>query len=128
MTRTIGIAVLSVGMFFAPGVVPAQPQSPATRPPTPESLGTEWWLRGVILAESGRFAVLQHGPTSRQELVQVGDILGEGASVVSIAPDSVVLGSEGRTVTLHLAHGADVAAPRPPVRVVPPTVLNRRVR
>jgi len=92
----------------------AQPVPSASPPSSP--LDDEWRLRGVILAGSIQFAVLQHGSTSPEQLVRVGDTVGSEVAVVSITADRIVLGGDGRTVTLRLAHGAEVAPVRPPNR------------
>jgi type II secretory pathway component PulC len=89
----------------------------------------EWRLRGVILAEPARFAVLQHGASSRLQLLRVGDVIEGGVAVASIAADRVVLDAAGRAITLRLAHGGErVSGRRPVPRRFPPAIINRHGR
>jgi type II secretory pathway component PulC len=87
----------------------------------------QWRLRGVVLAESARFAVLQHAGSSRQQVLRVGDAVDRGVAVASIDSDRVVLDAEGRAITLRLAHGGErVSGRRPVPRRLPTAITNRR--
>jgi hypothetical protein len=87
----------------------------------------EWRLRGVVLSEPARFAVLQHAGSSRQHVLRVGDAVQQGVALESIAADRVVLDADGRAITLRLAHGGErVSARRPAPRPVPRPISNRR--
>jgi hypothetical protein len=118
------VVLLILAVAIAPEAAAGQTRRlPAVAPPVPSaspasspSLDDEWRLRGVILAGSIQFAVLQHGSTSPEQLVRVGDTVGSEVAVVSITADRIVLGGDGQTVTLRLAHGAEVAPLRPPNR------------
>jgi hypothetical protein len=125
----IGALVLAVPALFTPGEGRAQTRRGAADATRSESFTREWRLRGVVLAGPARFAVLQHGSSSRQQLLRVGEVLEHGVALVSITADRVVVGVEGGTVTLHLAHGGEpVSAQRPVPRSVPPAIRNRRGR
>lgn len=125
-----------IGTLFlaAPAVLlPADARAQARRVPTEtagsEQVAQEWTLRGVVLSEAARFAVLQHRTSSRQQLLRVGDVLARGLALATIAPDRVVLDAEGRAVTLRLAHGGEPVARRAPVRrPLPPPIMRRRGR
>jgi hypothetical protein len=93
----------------------AQPGEPIVR---------EWAVRGVIVSETRRSAVLEHLPSGRQELVGVGATVTPTVSVLRIDPERVVLGTEaGATTELRLSHGGQVRVAPPRVRArVPPRV------
>jgi type II secretory pathway component PulC len=94
-----------------------------------ERILREWMLRGVVISDAGRSAVLEHLPSGRQELLGVGAAMTRGAAVVTIDPDRVVLNAEeGATVTLRLSHGGQGRIVRRPVRAargLPPPMMGR---
>lgn len=111
------LGVLScAGVAIAPGTGVAQVrQAPSDIAPT--SLTTVWQLRGVAIAASGPIAILEHRASGRQQLLRVGDSVGDGVAVTAIAPERVVLDAGGEDVTLRLGHGgASRMSPPPPVR------------
>jgi type II secretory pathway component PulC len=125
----IGVSVLPVATMVGPEKVAAQTQRRAVDVTSGESVSLHWRLRGVVLTEPARIAVVQRGPNSREQLLRVGDPLEHGVAVVSIAPDRVVLDAQGDSVTLYLAHGAEQVTGRrfgPPSSL--PSILNRRGR
>jgi hypothetical protein len=95
-----------------------------------ERIVREWALRGVVISDAGRSAVLEHLPSGRQELLGVGAAMTRGVAVATIDPDRVVLNTGGgTTVTLRLSHGGQGRIVRRPVRAargLPPPMMGRR--
>src|SRR5688572_26659352 len=101
-----GALVVAVSVVFAAGDAHAQAPRRGTPPTSSQFLAEEWRLRGVVLAEPARVAILQHGTNSRLQFLRVGDVVERGVAVASIAADRVVLDADGRSVILRLAHGS----------------------
>jgi hypothetical protein len=121
--------VLAVPVVFAARDGRAQTPRRGTEATGTQFTAAEWQLRGVVLAAPARFAVLQHGASSRQWLLRVGDILERGVAVASITADRVVLDVEGRAIILRLAHGGDrFSGQRPLPRRVPRAIIKPRGR
>lgn len=95
-----------------------------------ERIVREWALRGVVISDRGRSAVLEHLPSGRQELVNVGVAVAPSLAVVTIERDRVVLDAHGGpTLTLRLARGGREQGFRRPVtaaRRLPPSMIGRR--
>jgi cell division protein FtsL len=124
-----GMLVVAVSVVFATRDARAQTARSGSQATSRQFVGDEWRLRGVILAEPARFAVLQHGASSRLQLLRVGDVVERGIAVVSIAADRVILDAEGRAITLRLAHGGErVSSRRPVPRRFPSPIINQRGR
>lgn len=95
-----------------------------------ERIVREWALRGVVISDRGRSAVLEHLPSGRQELVNVGVALAPSLAVVAIEHDRVALDTQGGPrLTLRLGHGGREQGFRRPVTVarrLPPSTVGRR--
>jgi hypothetical protein len=125
----VGVLAVLAAAVLPPSEARAQPGRTGTETARSESVVQQWRLRGVVLAEAGRFAMLQHRTGSRPQLVRVGDVLERGVALVTIGADRVVLDAEGREVTLRLAHGAErVSRPVPVPRTLPRSIGTRRGR
>jgi hypothetical protein len=107
-TLAVSSAALSPG-----AAAPGARQPPPAVAPAP--VVSEWQLRGVAIGASGPIAVLEHRASGRDEVVRVGDRLGDGLAVIAIDPERVVLEADGQDVTLRLGHGGQArGAPPPP--------------
>jgi Type II secretion system protein C len=121
-----GALVVAVPVVFAARDAGAQTAAREMQAMGSRFVAEEWRLRGVVLAEPARFAVLQHGASSRLQLFRVGDVVEGGVAVASITADRVVLDAQGRAITLRLAHGGDrVSGRRPVPHRWPPAIVNR---
>jgi hypothetical protein len=123
--------LLLVGLAVCPSrEATAQTARGAPKLSEAERIVREWALRGIVISDAGRSAVLEHLPSGRQELLGVGAAMTRSVAVVTIDPDRVVLNAEGgATVTLRLSHGEQgriVRRPVPAARGVPPPMMGRR--
>jgi type II secretory pathway component PulC len=121
------VAGLAVSLS-AEAVAQTPPETPQVT--AAERIVREWAIRGVVISDTGRSAVLEHLPSGRQELLVVGAAVTGSVAVATIDPDRVVLNAEGgTTVTLRLSHGGQGRVVRPPVptaRRMPPPMIGRR--
>lgn len=109
-TRLVGaIAVL---LILRAAVAAQNAQSPPARSQSRPVVG-QWELRGVVIADESRLALLENRSSGRQQLLRVGDVLGDGVSLSTIGADRVVLDAEGTAVTLRLGHGGPPRVSRP---------------
>jgi type II secretory pathway component PulC len=112
------------------GEAAAQTARGAPRVSEGEQIVREWALRGVVISDAGRWAVLEHLPSGRQELLGVGAAMTRTTAVVTIDTDRIVLNAEGGAiVTLRLSHGEQgriVRRPVPAARGVPPAMMGQR--
>jgi type II secretory pathway component PulC len=77
------------------------------------TVAQEWVVRGIVITPRARSAVLEHGPSGRQEFITVGGSVTTGAMVVAIDPDRVVLDAGGgERITLPLSHGGETRVVR----------------
>jgi hypothetical protein len=127
MRGVLAAAVLAV--CLADG---AAAQIRRSAPPVSEGerIAREWAIRGLVDAAAGPSAVLEHLPSGREELVRAGATLSDGAAVVTIDAERVILNAtDGTAVTLRLGHGGQagsVRRPAPPARRVPLPIRGRR--
>ena len=80
-----GRLVLAVPVVFAARDGRAQTPRRRTQVTANQFVAEAWRLRGSSWAAPARFAVLQHGASSRQQLFRVGDVVERGVAVASIA-------------------------------------------
>jgi hypothetical protein len=112
------------------GEATAQTPRPASPPSEAERIVREWALRGVVISDAGRSAVLEHLPSGRQHVLGLGAIVTRSVALATIGRDRVVLDAdEGTLVTLRLGHGGQariVRHPIPAARRQPPSMMGRR--
>lgn len=110
-------ALLVVGLAACPfGEATAQTARRVPQVGGAERIVHEWALRGVVISEAGRSAVLEHLPSGRQHVLGVGATVTRSVAIVTIDPDRIVLDAAGGTlVTLRLGHGGQARTVRSPV-------------
>lgn len=121
-----GALVLAHVALSLPGEAAAQADPPGAG--GRDRIVREWALRGVVISDAGRSALIEHLPTGRGELVKVGEALSPSVAVVTIDPDLVVLDAGGDApVTLRLGHGGARPVVRRPAAAVrrPPVSVPR---
>lgn len=127
-------AVLAIGLIgLAPveGRAQTRPEPPRQTVTRDEAIARAWELRGVVLGDARPMAVLEDRSSEREQIFRIGDVLTAGVVVVRIAEDRVILGVEGRPVTLRLGHGGGLRTPRARVAPAgnrPPTWIPGRRR